>query len=130
MLAQAAWWRLHALAALLSVPVLHGFETGAALAIGLSQLPALLGSSAHGSSLPQLLASWQNAAVAWHPLTALYGAAGILGLWVLRRHAAAWLTRVMPRERAVLLTRLTPLVVLVAAIAVEVFTRSGDRGVA
>src|SRR5258706_411095 len=63
LLALAAWWRLHALAALLSVPVLHGFETGAALAIGLSQLPVLLGSTARGSSLPQLLSSWQDTSI-------------------------------------------------------------------
>jgi SulP family sulfate permease len=129
LLALAAWWRLHALAALLSVPVLHGFETGAAVAIGLSQLPVLLGSTARGSSLPQLLSSWQNTSIALQPLTALYGAAGLAALWVLRRHAAAWLARVMPRERATLLGRLAPLVVLIAAVAVAVLTHSGEHGV-
>ena len=56
LLAIAAWLRLDALAALLSVPVLRGFETGATLSITLSQLPVLLGSSARGSSLPDVLA--------------------------------------------------------------------------
>lgn len=129
LLALAAWWRLHALAALLSVPVLHGFETGAAIAIGLSQLPVLLGSTAHGSSLPQVLSSWREATVAWWPLTALYGAAAVTSLWLMRRHAAAWLAKHMPHARAVLLARLSPLAVLVVAIMVEVATESGARGV-
>ena len=60
LLALAAWWRLDALAALLSVPVLQGFETGATLSIAASQLPVLVGASAHGSSLPDVVTSW------WH----------------------------------------------------------------
>jgi sulfate permease, SulP family len=130
LLAIAAWWRLHALAALLSVPVLHGFETGGAVAIALSQLPALLGSGARGSSLPQLVASWRETSLPWWPLTALYGALAMVILWVLRKRAADWLARVMPRDRAVLLARLSPLVVLTAAIAAEALSRSGARGVA
>src|SRR5512145_975728 len=58
LLAAAALFRLDALAALLSTPVLHGFSTGAALAITLSQLPALLGSPAGGFTAPQVLTSW------------------------------------------------------------------------
>src|SRR5512145_1123203 len=58
LLAAAALFRLDALAALLSTPVLHGFSTGAALAITLSQLPALLGSPAQGFTAPQVLSSW------------------------------------------------------------------------
>jgi SulP family sulfate permease len=129
LLALAAWWRLHALAALLSVPVLHGFETGAAVAIGLSQLPVLLGSTAHGSSLPQLLVSWRAAQLPWWPLTALYGAVGMVALWMLRRRAAAWLERLMPRGRAALLARLSPLLVLGIAVLIGWLTQAGDRGV-
>ncbi|HEY0859268.1 MAG TPA: SulP family inorganic anion transporter, partial [Albitalea sp.] len=103
LLALAAWWRLDALAALLSVPVLHGFETGAALSIALSQLPVLLGAAAQGSNLPRVLASWADAPAAWWPLTALYGGLALAALWLLRRHAVSWLSRRMPAARAALL---------------------------
>ena len=70
LLAAAAWLRLDALASLLSVPVLQGFEAGATLSIAASQLPVLVGASAHGSSLPAVLDSWRHAQVPWTPLTA------------------------------------------------------------
>ncbi|HEX6707720.1 MAG TPA: SulP family inorganic anion transporter [Albitalea sp.] len=129
MLALAAWWRLDALAALLSVPVLQGFETGAALSIALSQLPVLLGASAGGSSLPQVLQSWWQAATPWWPLTALYGLAALTALWLARRHTARWLQRHMRPEPAKLLERLAPLAVLMLAIGVSAFTGAGARGV-
>src|SRR2546425_1231220 len=75
LLAGAAVLRLDALASLLSVPVLRGFETGAALSIALSQMPVLLGASARGSSLPQVVSSWWAAPTRWSPLTTLYGVA-------------------------------------------------------
>src|SRR5205085_8891014 len=98
----AASWRLDALAALLSVPVLQGFETGAALSIALSQLPVLVGASAHGSSLPQVLRSWAQADLPWQPLTALYGVGAWLALWLVRRHVASALTRLIDARHALL----------------------------
>lgn len=130
LLALAAWWRLDALAALLSVPVLQGFETGAALSIVLSQVPVLLGASARGSSLPEVLSSWRAAGVPWWPLTAAYGLAAFAALWLLRRRAAKGLGRWMAHSRARLLARLAPLAVLLAAIAVAAATDAGARGVA
>lgn len=130
LLAVAAWLRLDSLAALLSVPVLHGFETGATLAIALSQLPVLLGASARGSSLPELWASWSQASTLWVPLTALYGGVAALLLWAVRRHAAAWLAPRMPARSVTLLVRLSPLLVLMLAIVVCSLTNSGARGVA
>ncbi|CAG1016937.1 putative sulfate transporter [Burkholderiaceae bacterium] len=130
LLALAAWWRLDALAALLSVPVLHGFETGAALSIALSQLPVLLGAAAQGSNLPRVLASWADAPTPWWPLTALYGAAALAALWLLRRHAVRWLSRHMPAARATLLARFAPLMVLAIAMAVAAASGAGARGVA
>lgn len=128
LLALAAWWRLHALAALLSVPVLQGFETGAALSIALSQLPVLLGASASGSSLPQLVSSWSQAALPWHAPTALYGAAALLALWLLRGPLAQWLAGRIGERRARLFTRLAPLAVLVVAIVAA--SAGGAAGVA
>src|SRR3954462_15407937 len=78
LLALAAWWRLDALAALLSVPVLQGFETGAAFSIALSQMPVLLGAAAHGSNLPEVVSSWRQADPLWVPLTAAFGVAAML----------------------------------------------------
>jgi len=51
LLALAAALRLDALAALLSAPVLHGFVSGAALAIALGQIPKLIGLNLPGSTL-------------------------------------------------------------------------------
>ena len=81
MLAAAALFRLDALAALLSTPVLHGFSTGAALAITLSQLPALLGSPAKGFTAPALLGSWWATGAAGHALTAAFGLVALALLW-------------------------------------------------
>eukprot|EP01137_Pigoraptor_chileana_P011211 Opistho-2@61724 len=67
--------RLDALASLLSVPVLHGFETGATLAIALSQLPVLLGSPAKGFELPALWQAVVDSDFDWQGLTAAYGLA-------------------------------------------------------
>lgn len=128
-LALAAVFRLHALASLLSVPVLQGFETGASLSIAMSQLPVLLGASAHGSNLPQVISSWWSSERPWTPATTLFGLGALLALWLARRHAARLLGRFMPSGRAALLARLSPLVVLTVALGVAVAVRAGDHGV-
>jgi len=129
LLALAAWLRLDALAALLSVPVLHGFETGATLSIALSQLPVLLGSSARGADAIQVLHSWWHAARPWAPLTALYGIGAAALLWATRRHLQPWLAPRIGRERAVLVGRLVPLAVLVGAMGVAMGTGADRHGV-
>ena len=128
LLAAAALLRLDALAALLSVPVLHGFETGATLSIALSQLPGLVGASAHGTNLPQLAISWAAAARPWWPLTALFGGLALLLLWLARRHGARWLGRWLPASSALALMRLAPLLVLMLAIAAAATVDAGTRG--
>lgn len=129
LLALAAWWRLDALAALLSVPVLQGFETGATLSIAASQLPVLVGASAHGSSLPDVAASWWHAARPGHALTAGYGLAALAVLWLARRYGPRGLPSIMSGSRARLVTRLVPLAVLLAAMAAAAGLRAGDHGV-
>ena len=129
LLAAAAWLRLHALASLLSVPVLHGFETGATLSIALSQLPTIVGASAHGSSLPALVQSWRQAETPWLPLTALYGGLAVLGLWASRRYLVELLSRRWPRPRAEMAARFAPLLVLGAAAACAAITGAAGRGV-
>jgi SulP family sulfate permease len=69
-LAAAAALRLDALASLLSVPALRGFESGAMLMIAASQLPVLLGNPAQGFTLLELWAGGglhlgSAAALAW-----------------------------------------------------------------
>ncbi|MBT9500886.1 MAG: STAS domain-containing protein [Burkholderiaceae bacterium] len=134
LMAAAALLRLDALASLLSVPVLHGFETGAALSIAMSQLPVLLGSPVHGNSIPQLWEqlqqTWQSGAQAWLPLTAAYGLATVLALWLARRYAVTLLQRWMPVARATMLARLLPLLILIVAIAIAAGTGASRQGVA
>ncbi|MDM4767146.1 SulP family inorganic anion transporter [Pelomonas sp. SE-A7] len=66
----AALLRLDALASLLSVPVLQGFEAGATLSIALSQLPPLLGPSGR----------WEI-----QPATAAFGLGAVSLLFLARR---------------------------------------------
>ncbi|MBL8304416.1 MAG: STAS domain-containing protein [Ideonella sp.] len=130
LLAAAAALRLHALASLLSVPVLHGFETGAALSIMLSQLPVLLGASAGGSNLPEVLRSWWIAASPWQPVTAAFGLVSLAALWVARARAAGWLGRWLPRPQAAMVARLAPLAVIATATAIAVAIHADAHGVA
>lgn len=115
LLAGAAALRLDALASLLSVPALRGFENGATLMIAASQLPGLLGSAAQGFTLPDLL---HSAAVA--PVS-LAGA-----LWGLVAAALLLLGR---RALRPTWARMAPLALLVGAMALSASTPAA-RGVA
>ncbi|MCV2370635.1 SulP family inorganic anion transporter [Roseateles oligotrophus] len=117
-LALAALLRLDALASLLSVPVLHGFETGATLAIALSQLPVLLGSSAKGFDLPTVMGSLLQGARPWHGPTALLGGLSVALLLAGRR----WLGPMS--------ARLAPLLLLLAAMALARWGQLQTQGVA
>lgn len=107
-LAAAALLRLDALASLLSVPALRGFENGATLMIAAGQLPVLLGSAAVGFTLPDLVASAVHGG--WGPVSAVWGVLVVVLLLVSRRVGSP------------LLARLAPLLLLVAAMAVSAFT--------
>ncbi|MCV2353748.1 STAS domain-containing protein [Paucibacter sp. B2R-40] len=117
-LALAAVLRLDALASLLSVPVLHGFETGATLAIALSQLPVLLGSSAKGFDLPSVVLSLMHGARPWQGLTALLGGLSVALLLAGRR---------LPSKVA---ARLAPLLLLLAAMALARWSELQNHDVA
>lgn len=125
----AALLKLDALAALLSSPVLHGFSTGAAFAITLSQLPVLFGSSARGTTGPQVLWAWWHSGIGGHAATAAIGLGSLVLLFAARRHAAALLRRVLPADRALLAARCAPLVIVVLAIALAWGANLGARGV-
>ncbi|CAN5216482.1 solute carrier family 26 protein [soil metagenome] len=117
-LAAAAALRLDSLASLLSVPVLHGFETGATLAIALSQLPVLLGSPIQGLDVPTLARAWVASGFAWHGVTAAYGLAACALLLAGRR----WLPG--------LAARLAPLALLLGAVLIAWQSDALSRGVA
>jgi len=106
--------RLDALASLMSVPVLHGFETGATLSIALSQLPVLLGSPAHGSDPFSLWRSLEATGFAWQWGSAVYGVVACAGLLIVRRFMKGTIAR------------LAPLAILLIAMAVAAL--SGARG--
>lgn len=105
LLGAAALLRLDALAALLSVPVLHGFETGATLAIAASQVPVLLGLTASGATLPELWSSAQQHGFDARGISAAFGVAALVALVAVRR-----LPKGLP-------ARLAPLGVLMAGVA-------------
>lgn len=130
LLGAAALFRLDALAALLSTPVLHGFSTGAALAITLSQLPALLGSPARGLTAPDLIGSWWASGVTGHATTAAFGLAALALLWWARGHARALLSRWLSPAHASLLARAAPLAVVAMAIVIAWALQADAQGVA
>lgn len=127
-----AWaLRLEVLAALLSAPVLHGFVTGAALAIAAGQLPALLGLRAQGQTLLELAGSFAAHPAAPHATTALLGLAALALLVLTRRHGAALLRRLGLASRAAqTLARTGPIVVVVGAIAAVAWLPAAFDGVA
>lgn len=132
LLALAAVLKLDALASLLSVPVLQGFSTGAAVSIAISQLPALLGSPAHGASPRELVASWWQLAAQgpWlHGPSAAFGLGALAVLMLARRRLVPLLQRFVPRERAVLLGRAVPLVVLTLSAVIAWAGGALHRGV-
>jgi sulfate permease, SulP family len=127
----AALLRLDALAALLSVPVLHGFISGAAIAIAISQLPGLLGLAAGGNSPVEMVRAWLSRPVWPHAATAAVGIGAALCLYGIRRWGVSLLTSVgLTPTRAQLAARVAPVGVVLASIVWV--TQAGDsaRGVA
>jgi SulP family sulfate permease len=128
----AALLRLDVFAALLSAPVLHGFITGAAIVIAIGQLPQLLGVAVKGNNLAELLSGlMKSESVLPHAGTAAIGLLALLALWSIRRFGARVAARLgMPARAAQLLTRMAPMVVVVAAIAWIASAPTGAAGVA
>lgn len=108
--------RLHALSALLSAPVLAAFSSGSALAIGLGQLPTLLGTKLPGGTLIDWLpALWAGAPPAPHQAALAFGVGALVLLLAVKRFG-----RHAPR-----LVRLAPLG-LVVAVAVLASSLAGQ----
>ena len=117
-LAAGALLRFDALVALLSVPVLHGFMTGASLTIVITQLPVLMGSTTGGNGLMSVLAGWLEAPRLWHGPTLAFAALAGLTLWLARRPAVprAW-------------SRAAPLLVMGLAVLASNLTDAAGQGV-
>lgn len=127
----AAVLRLDALAALLSAPVLHGFMTGAAIAIAIGQLPSLLGLDIGGGSAGAW-ARWLagGASTLPHTATAAIGLAALALLWAARRWGAG-LARSLGLSAcaAALSARVAPLGVVALGIVVIVALPGWSQGV-
>jgi SulP family sulfate permease len=128
----AALARLEMLAALLSAPVLHGFVQGAALAIAVGQLPALLGLPVAGNTVVQMVTTLRHVpALMPHAMTATLGLGSLALLWGIRRHGARLLARAGVKPGAAqLLARAAPIGVVVMAIAWIAGMPEANQGVA
>ena len=103
--------RLGVLANFLSRPVLAGFTTGAAIMIGVGQFNLLLGTP-KGTPLREVFSSTYLPGIA-------LGLGSLVLLWLLGRGTAPLLRRIgIARERAEILSKLTPILVLVVATVV------------
>ena len=128
----AAWARLEMLAALLSAPVLHGFVQGAALAIAVGQVPAILGVTGAGNTIGQMwVAMLGGAGLGLHAMTAAIGLTALTLLWVIRRRGAGLLSQAgLSPGRAQLLARAAPIGVVALAIGWIAWMPSVNQGVA
>ncbi len=132
LLALAAALRLDTLAALLSAPVLHGFMTGAAVAIAIGQLPSLLGLPPANAGFAAWATAFASGGLAIvHPATAVIGLAALGLLWSIRR----WGVRAaralgLGAKAAPLAVRTAPLLVVSLGIVAVLAGQGAADGVA
>lgn len=109
--------RLGAMAQFLSHPVVSGFISGAAVMIIIGQLQPLLGIQANGETAVALLMALPGRLSEVQPLTAITGAGALLFL-VLGKYALgpALVALGLKKERASVLARLSPMMIVLASI--------------
>jgi len=123
--------RLGFLANFLSHPVVSAFVTASAIVIILNQLRHLLGITASGSNLFELLPPLFAQLDRVHLPTLMIGLATMGFLIVTRRHLRPILQGFgLPASRATLLARLAPIVALGVSILANWFWRLDQQGVA
>lgn len=106
--------RLGFLANILSHPVIAGFITASGILIAASQLQHVLGISAGGQTLPQILGAVLSQLGQVNVLTALIGCSATAFLFWARRHLRALLTRWrMPALLVDILTKAGPVAAVV-----------------
>jgi SulP family sulfate permease len=123
--------RLGVLANLLSHSVVSGFITASAVIIALSQMKHILGVSAHGDTLLELVPSLLEALPQTGMLTLGIGVAVILFLLFARRQLARLLVRLgVSAHVAGLLAKAAPVLSVIATILVVYLLRLDLQGVA
>ncbi|WP_201799097.1 SulP family inorganic anion transporter [Rhodoferax aquaticus] len=116
--------RLGFLAHFLSHPVISGFITGSAVVIAIGQLKHLLGVRVPSSSTWETLKGLVLALPQTNVATLALGLGSLIFLVVARRYLSGWLVRMgMPAKVAELLTKLAPMVAVIASIAVVALAR-------
>ena len=123
--------RLGVLANLLSHPVVSGFITASGIIIALSQLRHILGVSAHGDNLPELLGSLAANLGDTNIITLLTGVAVLFFLAWARNALKPLLERLgLTAETASITAKAAPVLVILATILVSFLADFGARGVA
>ena len=113
--------RLGFLANFLSHPVISGFITASAVLIAAGQVPALLGVSARGENLPELLHATYGKIDEINLPTVIVGALALGTLWAMRRWLAAGLAALgLPAQAAKMVARSAPILVVAASTAATV----------
>lgn len=116
MLLVAGLLRLGMIANFLSHPVIAGFISAASIIIAASQLPTLLGFSARGETLPDLLAQIAAGVSGTHPATATLSALAIAALLTARNGLKPALQRLGLGEfAAATVVRSVPVLLMVLA---------------
>ena len=123
-------FRLGFLAGLLSRPVISGFITASGILIAVSQLKHILGVSAGGNTLPDMLAGLYHARHGVNLYALAIGVGTVAFLLFVRSRLKGLLLRLgLGRSLAELLVRLGPIAAIVVTIAVAVVFDLGARGV-
>ncbi len=108
--------RLGFLANLLSHPVISGFITASGILIALSQLKHLLGISAQGNSLPELITSLTQHATEFNPFTSILSLSVIAFLLFSRNYLKPLLQFAQMRSSMInTITKVGPAVAVVAS---------------
>ncbi|WP_105104385.1 SulP family inorganic anion transporter [Microbulbifer pacificus] len=122
--------RLGFLANFLSHPVISGFITASGILIAFSQLKHLLGISASGGSLPELIHGIIQNLVHWNPITLLLGMAVVLFLIWARSGMVVLLQRLsLSKDAASLMVKAAPVLGVLATIGVASGFNLEDKGV-
>jgi len=131
MLLAMGLFRLGFLASLLSHPVISGFITASGILIALSQAKHVLGVSAGGQTLPEVLPALIAALPATNPATLAIGAAAIAWLAWARTGLRPVIARAgVPDTAAAALSRTAPILAVAASILAVVALDLEGRGVA
>lgn len=122
--------RLGFLANFLSHPVISGFITASGLLIATSQLKHLLGISAHGHSLIEILNSIGQHIGETHLPTLLIGGVSLVFLFWVRSGLAPVLVRLgLKQKPAAMLSRAGPVIAVLVAIGTVALFRLDEAGV-